>query len=382
MSTITLIRIQAFLVALASFVKIFRLSVGHRGFDNLASSLGSLIIYVTIFISIILIASTNCFNQYVKIVSRILLFYVILFFLQKVLTPETTLINSHITDFVLLGIGSFTVGYSLFDVELYIKYVGSLSIIVGLLFIFEPINSAIMHQNNMTTGYTLVPICIYGLLYSLYTSNNYIKILAFLPCVTVALFTSRGCGLSIICFYLLSLIWKYKLSLKKSILLIAVMWIGLREMFLYVLKMGIDVSSGSMMGKFLEGELYSDNGREYLLELGWSLVLKHPFTGLGLDGEIAILDKLIMDYPFIHNVIVELFLDFGVPVATILLLLYFVPIIKSIINQKESSISLLLVAMICAVWIRLFFSDSYSNNIYSIMMLFGIAYPYTKKIND
>lgn len=365
--------IQVFFVALTPFVKILTLFFTNRGIGDVASQLGSLVIYVTILISLLILVENKRFSSYLRYAIRILLVFIVLYLFQRILTSQTTLVNSHISNFVLVGIGAFTIGYSLSDINQYIKRIGIISIVIGLIFLFEPITGALLAEDNMVTGYTLAPICIYGLLYSLYTTNTLIKILAILPCITVTLFTSRGCGLSIISFYLLGLIWKNRMSFKKALVLIGVFSLVAWGVFSLALNWVGDVADGSMLGKYLSGELTSDNGREYLLELGWLLVLQNPLTGLGIDGDIAILNRYIENYPFIHNVIVELFLDFGIPIGLVLLLLYFMPIIRSIKRAKNTTLSLLLIAMLCGVWIRLFFSDSYSNNLFNIMLLLGLA---------
>ena len=119
--------------------------------------------------------------------------------------------------------------------------------------------------------------------------------------------------------------------------------------------------------------LTDNNGRDYLLELGMAIVVENPWNGIGIDGDIDLLGKIVDNYPFIHNVIVELFMDFGIPVALLLIYLYFKPIYKLIRTWGPGYQTLFIIALLCSVWIRLFFSDSYINNMYNIMFLFGVV---------
>lgn len=374
MQDLSLRSIYITLASLIPFIKVFTQYCRVHISESFAMTVGSMLIYLCIILALFLILQTKkYFNDYLKIVFRIFVIYVVLFFLQITLTPSTTQVYQHISTFVFIGIGAFTVGYALNDIPLYIKKVGVISIILELIFITEPITNTLLSEDNMVLGYTLAPICIYGLLYSSLYGSKLVKYLAFISCLPVILFTSRGCGLSILMFYLISLVWNKSLSKKCGIaigvLSLIVVWLATT----YLAGTGIDTSSGSVVGKLTNGMLTDNNGRDYLLELGMAIVVENPWNGIGIDGDIDLLGKIVDNYPFIHNVIVELFMDFGIPVALLLIYLYFKPIYKLIRTWGPGYQTLFIIALLCSVWIRLFFSDSYVNNMYNIMFLFGVV---------
>lgn len=109
----------------------------------------------------------------------------------------------------------------------------------------------------------------------------------------------------------------------------------------------------------LFGDITYLSGRDVIIEKAIDMILHKPVIGWGLANEI----EYINVYP--HNIIIELILDFGIPIGGLLTFLILVAIIKTIKitgRIKDTQADMTLIFMCCGL-ISLLISGTYLKNI-------------------
>lgn len=103
-------------------------------------------------------------------------------------------------------------------------------------------------------------------------------------------------------------------------------------------------------------DLHQDSGREYLYDFGKELINKHPVIGYGIAGDATFLTD-----GYIHNIILELQIDFGkylgLSFFIALNILYLIALYKT--RKMSKDIRCILLLFIVLGYIPLFYSNSY-----------------------
>lgn len=373
--TSLLIKLQTVTLSVVILQKAIMSYLKNRGMFSLSTIFSDLLLYFSLLLSITIIIRTGRFQQFISALAKVIAVFALIYVTQKVFCPE-----SHVEEFIypmmIVGIGGFIIGYSIIDFKALIRWHGIFAAVGGSLLVTEPLTNKLLGLSNMSLGYTLVPLCVFMILYCNYNRSLIIKIVAGLLSLSVMLFTSRGCGLTIIAFFLIMLIWEGRISKKRLFGIIAILSVVIICSISYFSSRNIDVATGSFLGKINEGMLGSDNGREYLQAYELELIASHPLTGVGIGVDRDIIGTFTDNYPFAHNIILEMVMNFGIVIAALLLFLYFNNIYYALRVRTGDTVQMYIIASLCYIFIRLLFSDSYLNNMYGIMSLLGVAINY------
>ena len=279
--------------------------------------------------------------------------------------------------FLVHGIGGFLIGVAISDCKTFVKYLSVFSFIYLLLLIPEPITHSFLKGESMTTGYVLSSLIVLLIMsyFTISKDNKIYLILAIIMSLLVVVFTSRGCGLTIVLawffFYLRDRYQKgYRIDKTITALIICIIFAIIIFPFIAerVMSSNIDVSDGALVYKYMGGDAGDSNGRNDIWELGLLSIMKYWQTGMGFGA-----DRVISNDSFIHNIFLELFIDFGIPLSILVLYLYWRPVVRLLKTNSLSIAAALVAAMIIRTWGQLLFSSSYLMNMLNIMFIMGIS---------
>ena len=369
--------INGIFIFLLAIVFTYKAPIRYLDFHNnegLASLLGTLPMYGAIIFAILIVITRK---DYLKYTLYTIIFFALLYCYQKFFVPTPSL-NLYWPTFFVNGIGGFLCGIALSEPQKLIKATGTFALIYGILLIPEPITRSLLGYTSMSLGYTMAPLTIW-LIMLYHFSEKHKKIIfsvaAILGVMTI-LFTSRGCGISVLAAAIIIKI----IETKKRNESISKLFIGLtfaaiialfafRELAVYfTLRSNISLLTGSTLNKLINGVVSDDNGRTKLLNLAIELFQKHWVFGVGMGA-----DRQIIGYVFPHNVFIEVLLHFGLFLGLIMFICYWKPVVSSIRETYYTEFAAVLPAMCCIYWIRLLFSDSYLSNCFGLMFIFGFS---------
>lgn len=291
--------------------------------------------------------------------------------------------SSYLNNFVIHGFGGLCVGIALTDYKKLIKFAGALSFLFGLIFIAEPINRSLLKVNEMSTGYSLIPLVIFMLLW-FFTSeqkSRYILLLVAFPLgITTFLFTSRGCGLSIV--LAVAMFYITKLLLKKQKINKRMLFLSFSLVLLFVLStvligsgfINIDgLNEGSLLYKIFNGTLIDSNGRSEIWDMGFDILREYPWIGVGFGGDHIIAESYFERYSSIHNVLLEVLINFGIPLGLLIICMYFIRFYKGVKNRVDYTAVMLVWAITSSFLLKLVFSSTYLDNMLPVMLVYGIC---------
>ena len=121
----------------------------------------------------------------------------------------------------------------------------------------------------------------------------------------------------------------------------------LRFLFLF-LGMSTRVLDRLAAGDFLESA-----GRDYLAERLLQAIEDKMILGYGLGGDMVLVNS------YSHNLVIELCISFGAIVGGLLLLVVIFLLIKGWLGAKEKNEKILLLALMCTGFLKLFISSSF-----------------------
>jgi len=239
----------------------------------------------------------------------------------------------------------------------------------------------IISEDNMDFSYKLLPaalIVIAGCFYNKY------KVLSIIPAV-VAIFAiimqgTRGPVLCVAVFLVIMLIKRF--GFLKLIPVILVLTIGvvafsssdiyestMKSIAEFIEDIGM---SPRFIEKLLEEELADDNGRQWLYDAVLKEIEQNPFKFRGLYADRALLNPITgADNAYVHNIIYELLLNFGVLLGGAVFLLIVALILLALMKLEFEKLYLVdLLVMIG--FVMLFVSGSVVDN-QLLYVLLGLA---------
>jgi len=133
------------------------------------------------------------------------------------------------------------------------------------------------------------------------------------------------------------------------------------------------------------GQLFYDSGRRMFFEVGIDIIKKHPLFGVGIAKDKTIIKTKITEinparysgYPvkafYPHNLMIELLVQFGIPLGIIIFSGFVYLIIRAgLISYGETSFFLLTI-FISSYIIRLAFSGSYLSYSNYFLLVLGLC---------
>ena len=139
----------------------------------------------------------------------------------------------------------------------------------------------------------------------------------------------------------------------RIILLMCFITILLLVPYFFKLIEAFDIQSRTLI-LLMDGALDSDSGRSDIYNIIWEKIAENPFWGYGIGA-----DRTFLDGAYVHNIILEFWIDFGLFIGSFFLFLLF---LKTWNVFRLSSIKydkLLVLIVFLAGFVPLLFSGSY-----------------------
>lgn len=265
------------------------------------------------------------------------------------------------------------------------------------IYVYSIRDKNIFYRNLLNSSYLLIPslafvyyISINGyqasvmpLSYSLaiptiFQANEAIKqkkivniIFAFAGFVTILLFGSRGPLLCVFTFLVLS-IWKYVSVIRRKVFIIlmslivsvflAVYWEQImNQLYEFIRNFGINSRTLDLL---IENRLLDGSGRDTIFAYYGELISERPILGWGVYG------GWIGKGSGPHNMLIEIFLAFGIIIGIILSTYIITVVLKSLYKNKGIEGELLLI-FISRIVVLFIFSGNFLGNPY-LFILFAL----------
>lgn len=116
----------------------------------------------------------------------------------------------------------------------------------------------------------------------------------------------------------------------------------------------IGIQDNRIMDMLFSGEIWDSSGRDGIFSTIWEAIMQRPLFGYGIGGDRILLEK----NSYVHNIILELFCDFGIIFGSIIFIYIMRIFIKSIF-EKNSDFSGICLIIFSVTVIRLMISSSY-----------------------
>lgn len=260
------------------------------------------------------------------------------------------------------------------------RFIWLLYIVVGMFWIPKHTNS--WNQYSITYGYNLlIPTCI--IIYYLFKEKK-IKWIIYTVIFSISMLWrgSRGAILCLLVFIVLIYIMNYKTEkrLKRYLKLMVAIVFGIVAACNFK-------NIALILGKFLQNSrtlnllssnINFDSGRSHIQSLYWNEIMEHPFKFNGIFSDRIYYSKIsqeiydMTNYP--HNIIVELFFQWGILLGTIIFFIMVCGVIRSVIcinKIKNNELTCIVLIFLVSGFIKLFFSASYLVSI-EFYLLVGI----------
>lgn len=361
-----------FAIGFAITIKAPTLLLTTFGNEALASSLSSLSLHLALLLSVVVV----CLKR-----KSILPIIVAFGLLGLMLLVQPFDVNASLFSHKILvvGLSGFVCGYAADNSMKLIYMTGGMSAVYGLVYIAVIAQGLTPLFDSMILGYTLAPLVCWLLLLWLISKRRVffaVEIIA----LSLSMFfvSSRGCVLTVVIAVLIIMYFNtYKTGEKKGFVkmakvcipIVVLGFVGYKYIMPHVIDSPDAALSGSLAYKMNDEMLFDDNGRDDIMKDAIALLKDNAIHGVGICK-----DRGILGYAFPHNIFVEVFLHYGIPLGLFLFFMYWRPIIALIKVKRHSYVySALILIMCCYTWIRLFVSDTYIDNMYPLMFVLGVA---------
>lgn len=277
----------------------------------------------------------------------------------------------------------YFVGRAIVDFKLTMKYLHKVSIIVLIAnvayYLYYLSSGRIFHNDNMDFAYNVLP----SILILLYTALEKGGIQRWIIGIGGALFTmiqgTRGpvvCVLAFLLMYFLLNITNIKKLLLYILFLAVGGFIAFNNSFLvWIQQFGVLLEkyniSSRVIQMFLQNDFTNDNGRAYLYEHVIDGIKQHPFLGNGIMGDRVLTQgfQYAVGGSYVHNLLFELWCDYGVIIGSVLLLVLLVLIWKALKNGSDRETKYFIVILIALGIVKLMLSGSYLYEPYLFLLL-------------
>lgn len=336
---------------------------------GLSTIISMLLLYTSAFIGVMRIALDK--KKYIPAIIVVLFILVLCQYERSVTSREA---GEYISRFMVHSIGGFIIGLGVRNYYALVKYASWVACIYGLFLIMEPITHSLLpNMSAMSIGYIISPLVIWIIMGRFLNACPQWTFLICVPlAITTILFTSRGCGLSIISALLVYYYFKKNIMAKpiKIIGVALVVFLAFQFFFDYFASKAasLEYGEGSLLEKISHGYADSDNGRTDIWTAGIGIIESNWLSGTGIA-----MDRDIGSFVFVHNIVLELMIHFGIPLGVLMLILYWTSYLRKF-NTFSSSHKFLLIGLACMFWIKLLFSDSYLSNMMGLMFMFGLSF--------
>jgi len=300
-------------------------------------------------------------------------FGVVVFGYNFLVFPEnhSYLINL-IFPFFFMALPSFIYVLSLRNLEVFKLITEKIAFIIFILGTFLWIliftGNAIAGVYSMSLSYyMLLPALVF--LGKVFEGNKPVFIIYFLIALMVILaFGSRGALLCITIYVILRVASpKQKFSSTKILIygvagiILVISILNYERILLYINKMFLEYGIQSRTINLLLQDEVSLSGRDSIVQTVWNEIILSPILGIGVAGDFRIIEG-----SYVHNFIIEVMGNFGIPVGILLLGFLMLILVTTISFSKNYNL--------IALWISLGFVHLMMSSSYIIDVKFWIFF--------
>lgn len=306
----------------------------------------------------------------------------------SLLLPKNAVyIDERLYKTLVIGIPMYFIGVS-YDhnkAKQYLYYASLIGIIFSTLYLFYKIVSGeVLVADDMDASYNALPSIMYLLYWAFEKPKTRTYITAIWGIILSISYGTRGPILVIIVFLVIAAYYKIfnkKALLSKIIFLVCsgifVLLIMSSRLFIDFVSLLADLFgtlglSSRIFRMIINGTVANDAGRNYLSTTIINAIKERPLLGYGLMGDRVILGR------YVHNIILELWCDFGTIVGTALIGMLIWIYIKALYGQRSVSSFYFLLSMVCMIFVKLLLSGSFVYDQYFYLII-GICISFSRR---
>ena len=220
---------------------------------------------------------------------------------------------------------------------------------------------ASLYEGSMDQAYKLLPHCCLVAFYAIKRTNIVNVALTVIGGIYLLMLGTRGAAL--LYFILIALLFiignRSKWFIARIVavfggitVFISSSWYDATILWFYqkAQQLGLSVR---IFDKLLSGSAFQSSGRDVIREKLFAAIRENPFFGHGVCS-----DRIIAN-SYAHNVAIELWVEFGVVIGSILLLACVVILFKGYLSADSDEVKGLVLALIFSCFFKLFISGSY-----------------------
>lgn len=230
-------------------------------------------------------------------------------------------------------------------------------------------------NSSMEFGYSMLfPALLFIYFYFREKKLIYL-IISLIGLAEIILYGGRGPILSYLCFVVLYVIFvwmgsneiRYKALKIVGIVLVVVILYFFFNDILEIIVSGLNKSGiqSRALTLLIEGEATSDNGRNLLYAATWEKIIGHSFW----SGYGPLADMFYLNGYYVHNIILEMMLDFGLIPGLFLFIVLVTCLIRTLVKCKDEDAVAILLIFVSSGFIKLFISSSFWTETTFWMML-------------
>lgn len=292
-------------------------------------------------------------------------------FVLECLFQENPYLDAYFPKFLITTLPLYFVGVALSEYEneedvIYHLYIlSAVTIIINFIYkvVFGTPMDAIVsqYQGDMDLAYNLLPHCCLVAFYARKKSNIFNIVLTIFGTFYLLMLGTRGAALIL----LINIAWNIVSgnNSKKTVARIVALFgaIGaflaspiydavILWMYKNAQKFGLSIR---IFDKLLSGTQLGSSGRDHLTEQLLVSIREHSLLGTGLCS-----DRMIIGI-YAHNLLIELWVEFGLIIGTVLLLALVITLWRGYINSSSKVEKGMIITMLCASFFKMFLSGSY-----------------------
>mgnify|MGYP001093410136 CR=1 FL=1 len=303
-------------------------------------------------------------------------------------------------DFLLKALPLYIVGVSLSSLSekdketLYrlLYYLSLLTLffdIIYHLFVGAPMTDAeSLYKGNMVLAYNLLPHCCYIAWFAVKKTSLLGVVFCIVGVFYLLMLGTRGAALLYLLFIATVIIIGkgFKKGAVRAILIGGVFG-GFLTSSLYEASLRWLESQASRLGlsirifeRLMGGEITESAGRDWIREQLMEAIQKRLLTGSGLYS-----DRILLGGGYSHNIVLELWIDFGIILGTLLLVAMILVLFRGYIKAANKNEKGMILSLIFASLLKLFLSGSYLNESVLYLALglsVGVVYAAKQKSNQ
>ncbi|MDR3586075.1 MAG: O-antigen ligase family protein [Desulfosporosinus sp.] len=349
---------------------------------SLASVFNIIVVGITIFLAIIPVC--------LRLTKSDVLFFLAVGFIFDVsimiYPSNATYIIKALPVFFFTVLPYYFVGRVLVDFKQTMKYLHIVSLIVLFTsvayYIYYFFSGRIIVDNNMYFAYVILP-SILILLYSAIEKGGILHWLIGLGGVLFVMMQgTRGpvvCIMAFLLLYFLLHITNIKILFLYIVFLVVGGGIALSNSFLPLIRqLGVVLAryhiSNRVIEMFLQKQFTNDDGRAVLYEQVIKGIWQHPYFGNGIMGDRVLTQTNLFtaNGTYAHNLLLELWCDFGILIGTLLILALLVLIWNALRNTTDREPKVLIIILIVMGIVQLMMSSSFIYEPY-LFLLIGVC---------